>query len=221
MSDYHTKTLNAALKRIFDSPFLAAAVEHLSNNVEVINKELAEAVLAEIPAFTESKNPEILPDLARHGPEHTVEILRLLGGGSVGDFAFVQEHARRRAEQRFPLEATLHAYRCGHKVFSYWMREATLTAASSAKDTAANVAAVADFTMEYTDTISTIFASAYLAQSRLLADVEGDQRAELLTILLDGYDESDGRVAKILRNAGYLDRRQSFCVVFGSVRRSC
>ncbi|MDH3693879.1 MAG: helix-turn-helix domain-containing protein [Gammaproteobacteria bacterium] len=213
MSDYHTKTLNAALRLLSDSSFLPVAVKHLSNNVDAINKELGEAVLAEIPAFSESNNPEILPDLARHGPEHTVEILRLLGGGSVGDFKFVQEHARRRAEQRFPLETTLHAYRCGHKVFSRWMREATLTAASSPKDATANVAAVADFTMEYTDTISTIFASTYLAQSRLLADVEGDQRAELLTILLDGYDESDGRVAKILRNAGYLDRRQSFCVV--------
>jgi sugar diacid utilization regulator len=40
-----------------------------------------------------------------------------------------------------------------------------------------------------------------------------DQRAEFLTILLEGYDESDGRVAKILRTAGYLDKRQSFCVV--------
>jgi len=46
----------------------------------------------------------------------------------------------------------------------------------------------------------------------LLADVAGDQRAELLSILLDGYDESDVRVAQVLRSAGYVDQRQSFCV---------
>ena len=36
---------------------------------------------------------------------------------------------------------------------------------------------------------------------------------ELLSILLSGYDESDGRVARLLRQAGYLEQRQSYCVV--------
>jgi len=212
MSDYHTNALNEALKRLGDSPFLPAAVRHLAANASAINSELSETVLTEIPAFYESRNPDVLPDLARHSPQHTIEILRLLGGDPVGDFAFVRTHAQRRADQRFPLEATLHAYRCGHKVFSRWMREATLRAASSPEDAQQVVAAVADFAIEYTDAISTIAASAYVSQTRLLADVAGDHRAELLNILLDGYDESDGRVAKVLRDAGYLDRRQTFCV---------
>ncbi|MDH3688757.1 MAG: helix-turn-helix domain-containing protein [Gammaproteobacteria bacterium] len=213
MSDYHTNALNEALQRLSDSRFLPAAVRYLTDNSTAINAELRETVLAEIPAFSESRNPDILPELAQHGPQHTIEILRLLDGEPVGDFEFVRQHARRRAEQRFPLEATLHAYRCGHKIFSRWVREATLAAVSSAKDAQQIVAAVADFTIEYTDAISTIAASAYVSQTRLLADVAGDHRAELLNILLDGYDESDGRVAKILRDAGFLDRRQSFCVV--------
>lgn len=213
MPDYHTNTLKEVLKRLSGSPFLSAAVGHLAENANSINAELGETVVAEIPAFSESRNPDVLPDLARHGPQHTIEILRLLKGGPAGDFEFVQAHARRRAEQRFPLEATLHAYRCGHKVFSRWMREASLAAASSPEDAQQVVAAVADFAIEYTDAISTIATSAYVSQTRLLADVAGDRRAELLGILLDGYDESDGRVAKLLRDAGYLDRRQSFCVV--------
>ena len=110
------------------------------------------------------------------------------------------------------MEATLHSYRCGHKVFSRWVREASLAAVSSPADAQRIVADVADFTIEYTDAISTIAASTYLSQSRLLANVAGDERAELLTILLDGYDESDRQVAGILRSAGYLDQRQSFCV---------
>ena len=212
MPDYHTNALNDALRQLSDSPFLSAAITYLTDNAAALNADLHETVLAEIPAFTESRHPDVLPDLTEHGPEHTNEILRLLGGGPVSDFDFVREHVRRRAEHRFPLEATLHAYRCGHKVFSRWVREATLAAVSSPEDAQQVVAAIADFTIEYTDAISTIAASAYLSHTRLLADVAGDQRAELLTILLDGYDESDGRVAKILRQAGYLDKRQSFCV---------
>ena len=154
----------------------------------------------------------MLPDLARHGREHTSEIIRLLSGGPVDDFAFVRDYARRRTEQHFPLESTLHAYRCCHKVFARWVSEATLSVVSSPEDARQIVAAVSEFTMEYTDAISTIASSMYVSRTRLLADVAGDQRAELLTILLDGYDESDGRVAEILRNAGYLDGRRSFCV---------
>lgn len=213
MPDYPTDALNEALKRLANSPFLPAAVRHLAAHASAINSALSDTVLTEIPAFSESRNPDVLSDLARHSPQHTTEILRLLGGGPVGDLEFVRAHAQRRAEQRFPLEATLHAYRCGHKVFSHWMREATLAAASSPEDAQHVVAAVADFAIEYTDAISTIAASAYVSQTRLLADVAGDHRAELLNMLLDGYDESDGRVAKVLRDAGYLDRRQSFCVV--------
>jgi hypothetical protein len=212
MPDYYTNALTEALRRLGSSPFLQTAVSHLQSHTAVINEELSKTVLAEIPAFSESRNPDILPELGRHGSQHTDEIVRLLGGGAMGSFDFVREHARRRAEQRFPLEATLHAYRCGHKVFSRWMREAALAAVSSPEDAQQGVAAVADFAIEYTDAVSTIAAGAYSSHTRLLADVAGDQRAQLLSILLDGYDESDGRVAQILRDAGYLETRQSFCV---------
>jgi sugar diacid utilization regulator len=33
-----------------------------------------------------------------------------------------------------------------------------------------------------------------------------------LNILLSGYDESDGRVAQLLKRAGYLEQRQAYCV---------
>ena len=215
MVDYHTNALNESLRLLLGSPYLAAAVTHLTANSEAVNSELGNTVLEEIPAFTDSANPDILPDLARHGPQHTVEIIRLLKGEAVGNLGFVREHAHLRAEQHFPLEATLHAYRCGHKVFSRWLRESILTGVASPQDAQQAIAAVADFAIEYTDAISTVFASEYLSQTRLLTQVAGDRRAQLLSILLDGYDESDGRVANILRSAGYLDRRQSFCVVLG------
>ena len=177
-----------------------------------IRAELQRTVAEEIPAFQESGNPAIVPEQLAHADEHVAQILRFLAGSTDGDFEFVMQHAARRAEQRFPLEATLHAYRCGHRVLSKWIREAALANADEAASVGETLAAVADFSIEYTDSISTIATSEYVANTRQLAEAEGDRRSELLAVLLGGYDEADGRVAKLLRQAGYLAQRQSFCV---------
>lgn len=191
---------------------MAAMIGRLSRNAARIATQLQQAVLNEVPEYSKSRNPTLLPELARHGDEHIQEILRLLREGTVGQFEFVQEQARRRAEQRFPLEATLHAYRSGSKVLSRWLRESALTSKRSAKAAHEAITGVTDFAMEYTDAISTAFAAAYSSHLLLLAEVAGDQRSQLLKILLEGSDEADVRAAKLLREAGFLEERQSFCV---------
>lgn len=212
MSDYHANALNDALRRIASSPFLAEIIERAGGKANDIAAQLKQAVLVEVPEFSKSRNPDLLPELACHVREHVDEILRLLRGGNLGRFDFVHEHARRRAEQRFPLDATLHAYRSGHKVLSRWLRDSALSIASPAEDAQRAIASIADFAMEYSDAISTTFAGTYSSHSLLLADVAGDQRSQLLQILLDGHDEADLRAERILRDAGFLDERQSFCV---------
>ena len=171
-----------------------------------VAKALRKSVLAEIPAFTASGNPEVIADLTMHGAEHVSEIIRIFSGGEISDFVFVREHARLRAEQRFPLEAMLHAYRCGHRIISRWLRDAI----AGKKEKA--VSAIADFAIEYTNVISTIMAAEYVQHTRRQAEAEGDLRTELLNVLLTGYDESDGRVAQLLKRTGYLEQRQSYCV---------
>jgi len=212
MSDYHAIALNDALRRVAGTPALAAAIDRVAGNAGAIAAQLQQAILAGVSEFSKSRNPDLLPELAHHGREHVEEIVRLLRGGAIGRFEFVHEHARRRAEQRFPLEATLHAYRSGHKVLSRWLRESALSVASPAEDAQRAIAGIVDFAMEYTDAISTEFAGTYSSHSLLLADVAGDQRSQLLQILLDGHDEADMRAARLLRDAGFLDERQSFCV---------
>ncbi len=212
MADYHTNALTEVLRRLGGIAFLPAALREMETQGAAVDTDLRERVLGEIPAFTASRNPEILPELARHVLDHRDEILRLLKEGNPGTLEFVRDHARRRAEQRFPLDAMLHAYRCGHKVFSRWLRQSMESAAPSAEAAREAIAAVADFAIEYTDAISTLAASAYSSHTQLLADVAGDQRAQLLNTLLGGYDESDGRVTQLLRDGGYLDQRLSFCV---------
>jgi PucR C-terminal helix-turn-helix domain/GGDEF-like domain len=187
-----------------------AAMPLLDGTMGKTAAALRQAVLAEVPAFSTSGNPDILPSLAAHAGDHMQEIRRLFGGGGASDFDFVRTHARRRAEQRFPLDAVLHAYRCGHRVLSHWLRDAAVAAAPRSVESA--LAAVADFAIEYTNTISTVMASEYVAQTRLLAGAEGDRRSELLNLLLSGFDESDAKAARLLKRAGYLEQRQSYCV---------
>ncbi len=207
----HARGLAQALANLAHVGVVPGAAPALERTAAEVGRALRTAIVDEISEFSASANPEILPELERHGAEHVREIIRLLAGGAVGTFEFVRAHARRRAEQRFPIEASLHAYRCGHRTLSHWVRDAATAVAESNSERV--VAAVADFSIEYTNFISAVCAAEYVAHVRSLAEAEGDQRSELLGILLSGYDESDGRVARLLKRAGYLEQRQTYCVV--------
>ncbi len=204
------RKLQQMLGLLATAKVIPAAGPLLNASIGEATHLLREALLAEIPAFSASANPLVLPAVAQHVDEHVGELQRLFAGGAVGDFGFVRDHAQRRAEQRFPLEATLHAYRCGHRVLSQWLREAATACAPLTPDKTAT--AVADFTIEYTNAISIIAATEYVSRTRILTEAEGDQRTELLNTLLSGYDESDGRVARLLKRAGYLEQRQAYCI---------
>ena len=166
--------LEKALQALTEFGVVPRITRMLEPQRGAVGSSLRGIVLAEIPAFSASGNPEVLPDLERHAGEHIGEILRLLGGGAVGNFDFVRAHAQRRAEQHFPLDATLHAYRCGHKVFSHWIRDGAAAARPGSAERI--VSAVADFAIEYTNSISIILAAEYVARTRVLAEAEGDRR---------------------------------------------
>ena len=236
--------LQAALARLRELRVSPRAGAALDNDAGEVAQRLRAAVLAEVPAFSESRNPDVLPGLERHAGEHVAELRRLFGGGPVRPFEFVRAHARQRAAQRFPLEATLQAYRCALRVLEPWLHTAALTAAESARMAAEKAArkatgkaaqktpqktasaartqpprshahivqAVADFAGEYIAIAGIVAAAEYVAHTRALAEAEGDRRTELLGILVSGYDEADQRVARLLKRAGYLEQRLSFCV---------
>jgi hypothetical protein len=198
-----------ALRRVGVVPGAAVWFE---SRIDDIRAELRDTVAEEVPAFAASGNPAIIPEQQAHADAHVDQVLRYLQGATDAELVFVRDHAVRRAEQHFPLEATLHAYRCGHRILSRWLREAALANADQDASVGETLAAVADFSIEYTDSISTLATSEYVAHTRQIAEAEGDLRNELLSVLLDGYDEADGRVARLLRRTGYLAQRQSFCV---------
>src|SRR5215468_4921891 len=181
------QALRQVLALLAKTGVIPRAAAALDNSMQTVASTLRDAVLAEIPAFSASGNPEIIPGLDQHTGEHIQEILRLFGGGELGDLEFVRTHAHRRAEQRFPLELTLHAYRCGHKILSHWLRDAAVIA--NPKNIEMTVSAVADFAIEYTNAVSTIATSEYVSQTRILAEADSDRRTELMSVLLNGYDE--------------------------------
>jgi len=205
------RPLKRAHARLAELGVVPAAAATLRASARDAVVALRGEVLREVRGFSESGNPRVLPELAEHAKGHVDELLRMFSGAEPGDFAFVRDHARLRAEQRFPLELTLHAYRCGHRVLSRWMREGAAAIAPESLDRA--IAAVADFAIEYTDVISAVIASEYVAFTRVVAAAEGDRDAELLNVLLAGYDESDGRIARLLRAGGYLDQRRAYSVL--------
>ena len=184
----------------------------LKADADSINRELRDSVIKEVPAYTQTRNPDVLPELDEHLGMHTSQVCRLLSGLPADELGFVRDHAHRRAEQKFPLDALLAAYRCVHKILSTRIRDAALEIADDSAHVRRVVAAVTDFMIEYTGAISTLITSEYVSQTRLIAEAEGDRRTELLNLLLSGYDESDPRAAELLRRAGYLEQRQSFCV---------
>lgn len=174
--------------------------------------DLLQAITDEVPAYRESRNPETIPELETHLRDIVAMACQLLGGEAAGSFDFVTQHARRRAAQKFPLDAILHAYRCVHRLLLRWVRDAALEIADESAHVRRVVAATSDFTAEYTGVLGTLLTSKYVEYTRVLAEAEGDRRTRLIDTLLSGYDESDRVAARLLRRAGYLEQRQSYCI---------
>ena len=203
--DYHLKSLEqAGVVPVVQAPLLADAGRVID--------QLRQAVVAEVPAFTDSGNPDVVPELGEHLEAHVREVCRLLGGGLPGELNFVREHAERRAEQKFPLDALLQSYRILQRALSTWVRDAALEVADESAHLRRVVAAVTDFVIEYTGNAGSLVTSEYVHHTRRLAEAEADRRSALLNTLLDGYDEADQAAAGLLRRAGYLQQRQSYCV---------
>ncbi|MEZ5650093.1 MAG: helix-turn-helix domain-containing protein [Burkholderiaceae bacterium] len=209
--DYTSYELADARARLIRAVRVEPMVACLREALPALDRELAETVLARIPAFRASGNPDVLAQLGEHGPRHGREILRLLEGGAVAPFDFVHAHARLRAEQRFPLDAMLHAYRCGHRVTSRWLLSALQRTEPTASAEAGQ--ALADFALAYTDAISTVASHAYAGRVRELTEAAVDRRTALMNLLLEGYDEADARLAGMLRAAGLHDDKLDYCVV--------
>ncbi len=209
----HTKALDQSVDTLKSHGVVPAIAKPLLQDSRAVARDLRRRVIDEVSAFSSSANPDVLPELQQHLEELVACTCRLLSASGGSDLTFICRYAQRRAQQQFPLEALLHTYRCSHRAISNWVRDVALAVADPSAEVRRVVAAAADFAIEFTDAISTVATSEYVVHTRMLAEAEGDRRTELLNTLLSGHDESDGRTAELLRRSGYLEQRQSFCVV--------
>ena len=215
--------LKKAIERLKREGVVPAISVRLSPAAENLAAELLDAVLAEVPAFRESGNPELIPELEAVLAGHVEQVCHALGtgpagggrvaGGPLGDFDALLRYTERRAAQKFPLDALLQTGRCLQRVLAVRVRDAALEVADKDAQVRRVVAASADVVLEYAGIVSSIMTNHYVQHTRLLAEAEGDRRTALMNTLLDGYDESDAQAARLLRRAGYLEQRQSYCVV--------
>jgi hypothetical protein len=204
--------LRASLRNLRQQSVVPSVAAPLASTQEGLVRELLQAITDQVPAYRESGNPEAVPELEKHLGDIVAKTCRLLAGEAVEPFSFVSEHAHRRAGQKFPLDAVLHAYRCVHRLLLQWIRDAALELADQSAHVRRVVAAVSDFAAEYTGALGTLLTSEYVEHTRVLAEAEGDHRTRLMDTLLSGYDESDRIAARLLRRAGYLEQRQSYCI---------
>lgn len=205
-------SLNESCMRLLSADLSGEVLKNMRRQSDDIRSELQQTILQDDPAFTESRIPGVLPALEEHIACQLDEILRLLAGGRLQELAFVSSYAETCAQCYFPLESVLLAYRSIQKTLLKRLHSIILLIAD--QDEMLNRLLVDShvFLTEYVDAISSEFTQKYVRQDHLLAVASNDHKEQLLPLLLQGYDESDGRVSKILRNAGYLDRRQSYCV---------
>ena len=201
MTDDPVRTLSLAAAAVCATIPIGRVIDRLRAGENGAAGRLAALIQAEIPAFRQSRNAEAREDLGTEAALLTDELVRLLEGGEMDALDFARRAGRRRAAARFPLEAMLHGFRVAQKFLLGWLREAGEVDA-----------ALTDVVLEYVHVVSTLFAGAYLEEIRRAAESAGDRRAELLRILLDGYDESDPRVSGLLREAGFLAGHQAFVV---------
>ena len=200
------RDLDLILSRLAASGMATALVDILEQEKSGLVVNMHNAVLKDVPAFAASGNPAILPSLNLHLLEQVEDMVRVLESGTIGNFAFAREQAQRRAEQRFPLEAMLQTNHTIETVLIACLRQGYAAKSESA------ASPIVDFVSHYSFAVSAATASEYVAQTRLLAEADGDRRNELLNLLLSGYDESDAHVSRMLRRAGYLEQHQSYCV---------
>ncbi len=212
MFDYYSNNLAKSLSKLQACVPLSAIEATLKIKAAVTNRELIQAINTEIPAFTASRNPDLKPQLKSHICRHTEIIWEMLTNSQLSKFDFVRKYNQQLARQYFPLENSLHAYRICHKFYSRRLRDTLIQNATDQLKTSDIITAVNDFILEYTDVVSTLATESYIEQTRIMTAAAGDKRAELLSVLLGGFDESDGRVSNLLLEAGYLEDGLLFCV---------
>lgn len=121
-----TRPAPCASQALHAHPAFPQLLKALLQSKAALESQLHAQALAEVSAFTDSHDPAAISGLRTHFPQLVEHLLFVLANDSVKDLQFVAEHARERADNRFPLEAMLHAYRSAHRTALQALRASAL-----------------------------------------------------------------------------------------------
>jgi sugar diacid utilization regulator len=103
---------------------LAALLDQLNRDQEVVARVIAEAVRREVKEYTAFTGPEQFAYVVDDTQGHLQTFVRCAPSGRMpdaGELSFITSLAQLRAAAGFPLEAMLHAFRVGHRVLWDWL----------------------------------------------------------------------------------------------------
>jgi hypothetical protein len=188
----------------------AVAITSQSEPATRVARLTRDAVAAKVVVYRAHAHLEGLADYERHVCLVISELSFWLSDARVRDLEFVHVYARECASQRLPIDATLQAYRCTLPLLIQWLCDELVPLRGRGRTHART--ALAEFAAQYISTVSIAFAAAYSAHFAIFAEADGDRRAELLGILVGGFNAADTREARLLKQFGYLEQRLRFCV---------
>lgn len=151
-----------------------------------IAQKMIESYSAEIPAYATITDQVLKEDIKWVSAALVRTWLTILATGNpIGDdqLAPIRQGARRRVAQGIDLQSLLRAYRVGTRVM--W-RELLATPAWTEPEMQGVLGRVAEWALDYADTLATEVASVYLAEAQDAARQREHQRSRFLSVVLAG-----------------------------------
>lgn len=152
-----------------------------------ISEEALAAILRQVPEYGNISDPKLLADFFGMTERSVKVFARAASAGRVPteqELEPFRQSAIRRANQRVPLQAMLHAYRVGMRVLWEWILREGKGADRAEKS--GPVVALTGQLLDYINLVSTAVADAYLQQQHRLASEHDRARRDLLEDLLVG-----------------------------------
>ncbi|HUH83402.1 MAG TPA: helix-turn-helix domain-containing protein [Stellaceae bacterium] len=198
-------------RRLQADPLAARAIRRMHERRVAVAQSTLAAVQRENIEFQQASSGDFTQQPIEHLQQHFAVLLAIGDGAELGEdpFRFVRGLAVIRAQQQFPLAASLHAYRIGHKGVLTAVREAVPEDDESHRKAMASLLTLSDFLMEYTDVISTILTEACVAEEKLLNTRRARGRLSLLDDLLRGVRPRDADAEAPVTSAASTSRNRS------------
>jgi carbohydrate diacid regulator len=154
--------------------------------IGIIAQTMIESYMAEIPAYAAITDPALKEDIKWVSASLVRTWLTILATGNPicdEQLAPIRQGARRRVAQAIDLQSLLRAYRVGTRVM--W-RELLAAPGWNEPEMRGVLGRVAEWALDYADTLATEVASVYLAEAQDAARQREHRRSQFLSVVLAG-----------------------------------